>query len=179
MTNQNDASRFEAAFIRNGKDVELILRRKSGLAILEHLNAAERVAVETYGATFEAVAAGGVSMPRDGLSAKLAGGSGGAGGPSREGRQSRAVDQAAFLRRMAAAITARRAVVAFGKRNPVHVGALTFWHAFAVDGLPVNRALERFGVKRGPITNASTVSEVKAMAAAVLDAMGEGGNPIG
>lgn len=178
MMNPNDASQFEAAFVRNGAALDVILRRRSGLAILDHLSAAERVAVETYGATFEAVAAGGVSMPRDGLSAKLAGGSGGAGGPSREGRQSRVVDQAAFLRRMAAAIKARGAVVAFGKRNPVEVGALTFWHSFAVDGLSVRGALDRFGVKRGPVVNAATVAEIKAMAAAVLDAMGEGGNPM-
>lgn len=178
MANLNDATRFEAAFVRNGADVDVILRRRSGLAILDHLTPAERVAVETYGATFEAVAAGGVSMPRDGLSAKLAGGSGGAGGPSREGRQSRAVDQAAFLRRMAAGVTSRGRVVAFGKRNPVEVGALTFWHAFAVDGLSVRSALDRFGVKRGPIVNNATVSEVKAMAAAVLAAMGKGGNPM-
>lgn len=173
MTNQHDAARFEAAFVRNGQDVDVILRRR-GLAILDHLTRAERVAVETYAATFEAVAAGGVTMPRDSLSA---GSGGGAGGPSREGRQSQVVDQAAFLRRMTDAIRSRPALV-FGKRNPVEVAALRFWHSFAVDGLSVRGALDRFGVKRGPIVNAAVVAEVKAMAAAVLDAMAGGRNPM-
>ncbi|AKU43288.1 hypothetical protein RCRHEA_44 [Rhodobacter phage RcRhea] len=166
-------SDFEAATIRNGLDVDVILRRR-GLPILDHLNAAERRTVETYSAIFEAVAAGGAVMPRDRLAG---GGGGGPSGPSREGRQSRAVDQAAFLRAMGAAISARPVLV-FGKRNPVEVGPLRFWHSFTVDGLSVRGALERFGVKRGPIVNAAVVAEVKAMAAAVAAAAAVTRNPL-
>lgn len=173
MLNRHDASNFEAAIVRNGLDVEVLLKRK-GLPICEHLTPAERKAVEVYAAIYEAVAAGGAVLPRDTLSGATGGGS---GGPSREGRQSRAVDQAAFLRRMASAVKAR-GVLAFGKRKPVEVPALVFWHSFTRDGLSVRAGLERFGVKRGPVVNAAVVSEVKTMAAAVLDAMAAGRNPL-
>lgn len=164
---------FEAATIRNGLDVDVILRRQ-GLPILDHLNHAERKAVEAYAALFEAVAAGGAVLPRDRLAG---GGGGGPSGPSREGRQSRAVDQAAALRLMGQAISSRP-VLAFGKRNPVEVAPLSFWHSFTVDGLSVRAALARFGVKRGPIVNAAAVAEVKAMAAAAAAAMARTRNPL-
>lgn len=174
MMNRHDARHFEPAFVRDGADLDLILKRR-GLPVLDHLDAAERKAVETYSATFEAVAAGGATMPRDSLSA--GGGSGGAKGPSREGRQSQVVDQAAFLRRMSDAIRSQPDLV-FGKRQPVEVKALSFWHAFTVDELSVRAALARFGVKRGPVANAATVAEIKRMAALVLDAMAAGKNPL-
>lgn len=173
MMNRHDARHFEPAFVRNGADVDLILRRR-GLPVLDHLDGAERKAVETYAAVFEAVAAGGATMPRDSLSA---GSGGGARSPSREGRQSQVVDQAAFLRRMASAIQSQP-VLAFGKRQPVEVPPVTFWHAFAVDGLSVRGALTRWGIKRGPLVNAAVVAEVRRMAGLVLSAMAEGRNPL-
>lgn len=173
MMNRHDATRFETAVVRNGLDVAVMLRRR-GLPICDHLAPAERQAVETYAAIFEAVAAGGATMPRDTLAGA---GGGAAGGPSREGRQSQVVDQAAFLRRMATAVSAQ-GVLVFGKRKPVEVPALVFWHSFVVDGLSVRAALDRFKVKRGPITNAAVLAQVQAMAAAVLDAMGAGRNPL-
>jgi len=162
--------------IRDGQDVDVILRRR-GAPILDHLTRAERVAAETYAATFEAVASGGAVMPRDSLSA--GGGGGAAGGPSREGRQSRVVDQAAFLRRMGEPLKARPLLV-FGKRKPVEVAPFTIWHWFTVDEAHVKTVLLRCGVKDGrglaPAT-AAVLSEVRAMAAQVLDAMGTGENP--
>lgn len=166
-------SDFEAATIRNGLDVDVILRRR-GVPILDHLTHAERRAVETYGAIFEAVAAGGAVMPRDRLAG---GGGGGPSGPSREGRQSRAVDQAAFLRRMEAVIAAR-GVLVFGQKNPVEVDALAFWRAFAVDGLSVRAVVARIGLRRGRHAVAAVVGEIKAMSGLVASAIGQGRDPM-
>lgn len=174
MMNRFDAAAFEAAIIRDGATVHVGLRR-CGQPILDHLTRAERQAIEVYAGAFEAVAAGGATMPRDSLTAGSGGGSRGA---SREGRQAGVMDQAAFLRRLSAAVSARPVLV-FGKRNPVEVGPLRFWHSFVIDGLSVRAALERFGVKRGPVANAAVLAEVRAMAAAVQDAMGKGRDPFG
>lgn len=169
-------SGFEAAMVRNGQDVDMVLRRRSAPA-LDHLTPAERKALEVYGAVHEAVSAGGAVMPVDSLSPGAAGGSGASGGASREGRQARAVDQAAFLRRMSSAVSARPDL-AFGRRAPVVVSSLRFWHLFAVDELPVSGAMRRIGLKRGPIANAAVIRELKAICAAVLDAMAEGRDPL-
>lgn len=174
MMNRFDGAGFEAAIIRDGAALHVGLRRR-GPPILDHLTRAERQAVEIYAGAFEAVAAGGATMPRDSLAAGSGGGSAGA---SREGRQAHVLDQAAFLRRLSAAISARPVLV-FGKRNPVEVGPLRFWHSFVVDGLSVRAALDRFGVKRGPLVNAAVLAEVRAMVAAVQDAMGKGRDPFG
>jgi hypothetical protein len=177
MMTRFDAAAFEAAIIRDGAAVHVGLRR-CGPPILDHLTLAERRAVEIYAGAFEAVAAGGATMPRNSL---VVGSSGGSRGASREGRQAHVLEQAAFLRHMAAAVRSRPDLV-FGKRKPVTITALSIWHGFVVDGLHVKGMLTRCGVKDGralaPAT-AALLSEVRAQAAAVLDALGKGRDPFG
>lgn len=170
MMNNFDRAGFEAAMVRNGQEVDMILRRRSA-PIMDHLTPTERKAVDAYGAIYEAVSAGGATPPRNMLN------SGGPAGPSSEGRQSRAVDQAAFLRAMAKAVAARPDL-SFGKRNPVVVPSLTFWHLFAINELSVSAAMRRIGLKRGPIANAAVIGEVRAICAAVLDAMAQSRDPL-
>lgn len=172
MLNNSGRADFEAAIIRDGMTVEVVLRRR-GLPILDHLTQAERKAVETYAAVFEAVASGGVTMPRGSLAL---GAGGGFSGLSREGRQSQVVDQAAFLRRLSGAIRSRPVLV-FGKRKPIKIGPLEFWHSFAVDGLSVRAMLDRFKVNHGPVARAAVVAEIRAMVATVQEAIANGRDP--
>jgi len=145
---QSDMSRFEAAAIRDGARVDVVFRRR-GPAILARLTPATRQAVETYIATAEAVLAGGASNPRD----SLAGSAGSGGAPSGEGRQSRAVDQVRFLRRIEAAVgqvqdsdgPRAQMMIRVGRRNPVEVRALDLWRDVCLGDM----SMEAFLRKRG------------------------------
>ena len=80
MTRPQDISNFEATPIRDGAQVEFVMRRR-GPKILDHVTPRARKAVLTYAATAEAVLAGGARGPSDMLTGGCTGGA-----PSREGR---------------------------------------------------------------------------------------------
>jgi hypothetical protein len=140
-TTAADLSQFEAATIRTGSRVDVVLRRK-GPDILTRLDPATRQTVATYIATAEVIMAGGAVMPRDSLSAGSPGGSPG----SREGRQSSMVDQVRFLRTMEDAVAIE--AIQVGTRDPVSLPALDVWRAVCLGDAPAARILSRTGLKR-------------------------------
>lgn len=169
-TAPNDLSNFEATPIRDGRRVEVVLRRRGGPPILTQLTPQARQAVETYTAVAEAVLAGGASAPRDNLTGGCS-----AGAPSRDGRQAMALDQVTFLRKMEAAVAQEEIQV--GRRDPLTVPALDLWRRVCLADMTMAHFLARRGLKPAKSRMADLNAGFAAAAERVADAIGATRSP--
>ncbi len=163
-TNQSDLSYFEAAIIKDGGLVNVVLRRR-GLPIMDRLDPTTRWSVEVYTNVAEGVMAGGATMPSDTLSGGCTGGQ-----PSKEGRQASVLDQVRFLRHMETAVAGVQVTV--GRASPVKVDPLHLWRRVCLGDVSMARYLRGLGLKPAKSRVADLNAAFVQIADRVADAIG-------
>lgn len=164
-TNQSDLSNFETATIVEGGEVDVVFRRRSGPAIMDQLDYSTRQAVDLYISVAEGVLAGGATMPRDSLSVGCTGGA-----PSKEGRQSSALDQVRFLRHLEKAVG--DIPIPIGRVEPRQIAPLILWRRVCLGDASMAQILGLMKLKPAKTRVADLNAAFIAIATRVADAIG-------